>query len=126
MNDIYEQISLTSSNVLIQWKESKDGALHLPDELKAEIDAQNNGITKAIAVGPDCKSVKEGDWVLLNGAGRLLVLDGVTYGLIKEHQVDATFKKKPVLGRNDQDTVPGLKTSKTEKKIKVFNEKHNL
>ncbi len=121
-----DNINLTSSNVLIEWKEAKDGALHLPEELKAQIEAQNNGITKALAVGPDCKSVKEGDWVLLNGAGRLLVLNGIAYGIIKEHQVDATFEKKPILGRNDQDTVPGLKTSKTENKIKVFNQKHSL
>ncbi len=121
-----DQISLTSSNVLIEWKEAKEGALHLPDDLKTQIESQNNGITKALAVGPDCKSVKAGDWVLLNGAGRLIILDGTTYGLVKEHQVDATFKKKPVLGRNDQDPAPGLKTSKTEKKIKVFNDKHSL
>lgn len=122
MNDI----KLTYGNILIEWKEANEGALHLPDELKSQIDAQNNGITKAAAVGPDCKFVKKGDWVLLNGAGRLLVLNGTTYGLIKEHQVDATFKEKPELGKNDQDVVPGLRTEKTEKKIKVFNEKHNL
>mgnify|MGYP003684289979 CR=1 FL=1 len=119
-------INLTGSNVLLEWKESDEGALHLPDDLKAQINAQNNGVTKAISTGPDCKTIKAGDWVLLNGAGRLLVLDGVTYGLVKEHQIDATFNKKPVLGKNEIDIIPGLTTTKTEKKIKQFNTKHKL
>ena len=119
-------INLTGSNVLLEWKESKKGALQLPDELRAQINAQDNGITKALAVGPDCKTIKEGDWVLLNGAGRLLILDGTTYGLVKEHQIDATFKKKPVLGKNELDALPHIKTEKTEKKVVDFNIKHKL
>ena len=100
--------------------------LQLPDDLRAQINAQNNGITKALAVGPDCKTIKKEDWVLLNGAGRLLTLDGTTYGLVKEHQIDATFKKKPVLGKNELDALPQIKTDKTEKKVIDFNLKHNL
>jgi hypothetical protein len=119
-------INLTGSNVLLEWKESKEGTLQLPDELRAQINAQDNGITKALAVGPDCKTIKEGDWVLLNGAGRLLTLDGTTYGLVKEHQIDATFKKKPVLGKTELDPLPSIKTEKTEKKVVDFNLKHNL
>lgn len=121
-----KSINLTSSNILVEWKEAEEGSLHLPDELRTQIDAQNNGITKAIAVGPDCKTVKVGDWVLLNGVGRLLVLENITYGMIKEHQVDATFTKKPLLGKNEQPIAPGLNTLKTEKKIEEFNTKHNL
>ena len=121
-----DNINLTGSNVLLEWKESEEGTLQLPDELRAQINAQNNGITKALAAGPDCKTIKEGDWVLLNGAGRLLTLDGVTYGLVKEHQIDATFKKKPKLGINEFDAAPGLKTEKTKKKVVDFNLKHNL
>ena len=121
-----KNISLTGSNVLLEWKESDEGALQLPEELKAQINAQNNGVTKALAVGPDCKTIKEGDWVLLNGAGRLLVLDGVTYGMVKEHQIDATFKIKPKLGKNELDALPSIKIEKTAKKVEDFNIKHNL
>jgi len=121
-----KSIKLTASNILVEWKEAEEGSLHLPDELRSQIDAQNNGITKAIAVGPDCKTVKEGDWVLLNGVGRLLVLENITYGMIKEHQVDATFTEKPLLGKNEQPIAPGLNTLKTEGKIKEFNVKHKL
>ena len=121
-----KNINLTGSNVLLEWKESDEGALQLPEELKAQINAQNNGVTKALAVGPDCKTIKEGDWVLLNGAGRLLVLDGVTYGMVKEHQIDATFKIKPKLGKNELDALPSIKIEKTAKKVEDFNIKHNL
>ncbi|MAH44669.1 hypothetical protein CMI37_02520 [Candidatus Pacearchaeota archaeon] len=121
-----KNISLTGSNVLLEWKESDEGALQLPDELRAQINAQNNGVTKALAVGPDCKTIKEGDWVLLNGTGRLLVLDGITYGMVKEHQIDATFKAKPRLGKNELDSFSNIKIEKTIKKAKDFNTKHNL
>lgn len=119
-------INLTGSNVLLEWKESKKGALELPEDLKIQINAQDNGITRALAVGPDCKTIKEGDWVLLNGAGRLINLDGTTYGLVKEHQIDATFKKKPVLRKNELDALPYIKTEKTEQKVVDFNIKHKL
>ena len=36
MNDI----KLTYGNILIEWKETNEGALHLPDELKSQIDAE--------------------------------------------------------------------------------------
>jgi hypothetical protein len=121
-----KNINLTGSNVLLEWKESDEGALQLPEELKAQINAQNNGVTKALAVGPDCKTIKEGDWVLLNGAGRLLVLDGITYGMVKEHQIDATFKAKPRLGKNELDSFSNIKIEKTAKKVEDFNIKHNL
>ena len=121
-----KNISLTGSNVLLEWKESNEGALQLPEELKSQIDAQNNGVTKALATGPDCKTIKAGDWVLLNGTGRLLVLDGVTYGMVKEHQIDATFTAKPKLGKNELDSFSNIKIEKTIKKAKDFNTKHSL
>ena len=126
----------TGAGVLLNWQvaekdETKVGIILSP-ELQAEIDAKKNalenGITSVVSVGPDCKQVKVGDWVLLNSAGKLINVDGVQYGFVKEHQIDGIYSKEPSTKRIDEIRAqPGtLKTEKTEKKALDFKDKYKM
>lgn len=126
----------TGAGVLLNWQvaeksETKVGIILSP-ELQAEIDAKKNalenGITIVEAVGPDCKQVKVGDWVLLNSAGKLLNIEGKQYGFIKEHQIDGIYDKEPSTKRVDEIRAqPGtLQTEKTEKKALAFKDKYKM
>lgn len=126
----------TGAGVLLVWqaaeKDEKSAGIILSPELQAELDAKKNalenGITSVAAVGPDCKQVKVGDWVLLNSAGKLINVEGTQYGFVKEHQIDGIYAKEPKTKKIDEiKPQPGtLRTEKTEKKALDFNKKYNL
>jgi co-chaperonin GroES (HSP10) len=131
------------TGVLLKWREAEDdekaSGIIIPEAIRehpeaireqrqAELNALENGITQVMAVGPDCKLVKVGDWVLLNSPGRLINVEGIAYGLVKEHQIDGVFDNEPNTKKVDEIGVaPGtLKTTKTEKKALDFKEKYDM
>lgn len=126
----------TQTGVLLAWREAEDDekktGIIIPEaireERQAQLNALENGITQVVAVGPDCKLVKVGDWILLNSPGRLINVEGTAYGLVKEHQIDGVFHSEPTTKKIDEIGVPPgtLKTTKTEKKALDFKDKYNM
>jgi co-chaperonin GroES (HSP10) len=124
------------TGVLLKWREAendeKASGIIIPEAIReqrqAELNALENGITQVMAVGPDCKLVKPGDWVLLNSPGRLINVEGTAYGLVKEHQIDGVFAKEPSTKKIDEIGAPPgtLKTTKTEKKALDFGNKYKM
>ena len=43
----------------------------------------------------------------MGGAGRLITINDVVYGIIKEHMVDAVFSKEPKIGKDEGKILNG-------------------
>ena len=115
------------TGILLEWIKS-DSKLILSPEIRQMMEMDANRTPKVIAVGPQCKEVKEGKYVLLNSGGKLLEFNGMTVGFCKEHQVDIIYDEKP-----EFQTTPlmsngsgEIKTEKTEKRIIESNNKYNI
>lgn len=122
---------IVGNNVLVHWKEIKDGALALPDDLKKEKEMQENGIVQIAAIGPDCKIAKVGYWAIVNSGGRVLNYNGYCFGIIKEHQIDVVLKEKPetVNGKmagSAELSVNGIKLDKTIGKLGNLKDKYGI
>lgn len=118
----------TGNKVVVNWKEA-ESTLTLSPEMMMMKEMQKNGITQVAAVGPDVKVIKTGDWVLLNAAGRLIKIDGKTYGVVLENQIDGAFDEKPKVTDvpvKEEDLSDRIKTDKTESKIIKLNDKYDI
>jgi hypothetical protein len=118
-------MSVTRSNIVIEWKEYEVPAgLQYSAEMIQAKEAEQNGICKVLAVGEEVKNVKPGDLALMGGVGRLLTLNGITYGIVKEHMIDAVFTKMPKIGADDGESQGGIMTDLTQQQLDRFGEKH--
>jgi hypothetical protein len=120
------EMSVTRSNIVIEWKEYKVPAgLQYSPEMIMQKESEQNGICKVLAVGEDVKNIKPGDLALMGGVGRLLTLNNVTYGIVKEHMVDAVFGKMPKVGSDEGESQGTIMTNLTQKQLDRFGEKHS-
>lgn len=120
------EMSVTRSNIVIEWKEYKVPAgLQYSPEMIMQKESEQNGICKVLAVGEDVKNIKPGDLALMGGVGRLLTLNNVTYGIVKEHMVDAVFGKMPKVGNDEGESQGTIMTDLTQKQLDKFGEKHS-
>jgi hypothetical protein len=120
------EMSVTRSNIVIEWKEYKVPAgLQYSPEMIMQKESEQNGICKVLAVGEDVKNIKPGDLALMGGVGRLLTLNNVTYGIVKEHMVDAVFGKMPKVGSDEGESQGTIMTDLTQKQLDRFGEKHS-
>lgn len=120
---------LTRSNLVVDWQElSGQGGILFPnEEAKMREEARINSICRVLAIGPETETngvIKVGHYVLMGGAGRLVTLDGCTYGIIKEHMVDACFEVLPKLGKDEGSANSGITTKVTSKELDKFANKH--
>ena len=119
----------TISNIIFEWKTLPKSVIDFGSEgVQRDREAEINLFPKVLARGPDCKTVEIGDYVAMNVNNfSILTIDGVPYGIVKEHQVDIAFKEKPAIMtklEGDEITV-----QKTGKKVQDFQErarKNNL
>jgi len=120
---------LTISNVLLEWNvPEKSSIITMTDELKFMEESKINLFPKILAVGPDCKTVKPNQYAVTNTPSlNLITIDGIKYGLVKEHQIDFTIDKLPsTVERLEGDKI---KTEKTSKKVNSFQQrasKHDI
>ncbi len=115
---------LTRSNIAIEWKEyTAPAGLKYDAEMLMQKESELNTICKVLAVGEDVLKIKPGSFALMGGVGRLVVLDGITYGVVKEHMIDMTFTKLPKLGLDEGDSQGGLLLDLTKKQLDKFGEK---
>lgn len=122
------QIEMKQSNILIRWTElavAKDNGIYMSDSVRAQEEARRNQCCEVLAVGDKVLGIVPGNYVLMGGAGRLITLNGVVYGIIKEHMVDATFKTPPTIGRNEGASQGDITTEKTEGRIELLDFKAN-
>ena len=123
------KMSLTRSNIVIEWKEYKVPAgLQYDQNMIQQKEAEQNGICKVLAIGTDVKNngtIKVGDLALMGGVGRLIMLNGITYGIVKEHMIDATFKTMPKVGMDDGESQGSIMTDLTKDQLDRFGEKHS-
>jgi hypothetical protein len=121
-------MAITRSNIVIEWKEYKAPAgLKYSQEMIMAKESEINTVCKVLAVGPEVEAhgiIKPGDLALMGGVGRLLTLNGITYGIVKEHMIDATFKTMPKLGMDEGASQGGLMLDLTKDQIDRFGEKH--
>ncbi len=117
--------NMTKTNVLITWKEftTRSGITLDPQALQMA-EAKLNQCCQVLAVGDEVKSIKVGDFVLMGGAGRLITINDVVYGIIKEHMVDAVFNKEPKIGKDEGKSQGEIKTSVTQSQLEKFSNKH--
>lgn len=115
---------LTRSNIAIEWKEYKaPSGLKYDAEMLMQRESELNTICKVLAVGADVLNIKPGAFALMGGVGRLIVLDGNTYGVVKEHMIDMTFKTLPKLGMDEGESQGLIMTDLTQKQVDKFSEK---
>lgn len=120
------EMSVTRSNIVIEWKEyTVPAGLQYSPEMIMQKESEQNGICKVLAVGEDVKNIKPGDLALMGGVGRLLTLNNVTYGIVKEHMVDAVFGKMPKVGNDEGESQGTIMTDLTQKQLDRFGEKHS-
>ena len=92
----------------------------------ADKESELNGINEVVAVGPDVKDVKVGDWAMLTNTEMPIInIDGTAYMAIKDHMVMLTFDEKPHI-ENCKNPKDGsiIRTKKTEKKALEFKDKY--
>lgn len=125
------KINLTITNVLLEWKTLPESSIVLENnaaQAQFERESAINLYPKVLAVGPDVKTIKPGQYAVSNAAGiNLVTIDGTKYGLLKEHQIDMGLDQEPKV----VDTVPAdlIKTEKTSKKVDSFQikaQKHDI
>tara|TARA_R100001463_G_scaffold45883_1_gene94360 strand:- start:1463 stop:1858 length:396 start_codon:yes stop_codon:yes gene_type:complete len=120
------EMSVTRSNIVIEWKEYKVPAgLQYSPEMIMQKESEQNGICKVLAVGEDVKNIKPGDLALMGGVGRLITLNDTTYGIVKEHMIDAVFGKMPKVGVDEGESQGTIMTDLTQKQLDRFGEKHS-
>lgn len=116
------------ANLLVEWyeKTEEESKIIVADHLRKQFNADLNGVNEVVAVGPDCKFAKVGDWVMIGQADTpVLRIDGKPYAMLREHQVTGKFPE----GRPEMDTSKGLdmpvefKTTKTKSKLDNFAKK---
>lgn len=114
--------------VICEWyvkeeKEEKKKIILTGNAAQNEIESLN-GINEVLAVGPDVKQAKVGDWVMLAHMEVPIVnIDGVPCAMYKEHMIMGTFDEKPDIAENDKNG-PSIRTKKTEKKSLEFKDKY--
>jgi len=108
--------------VKLEIKEVTDAGIILPESHKEQMDYTY----EVVAIGPECRQVKVGDWVLLNANGEKLNIEGEDYGFIKEHQIFGVFAERPQATTAPKRSNSNLKLNKTTKNVEEFNKKHGL
>ncbi len=118
-------ISMKKSNILIEWTDYVSRtSIQLDPASLANAEAKLNQCCKVLAVGDDVTDIKVGNYVLMGGAGRLITLNDTTYGIIKEHMVDATFLTMPKIGKDEGDSQGAIRTDITANQLEKFSKKH--
>ena len=121
----HKKFNLTISNVLLEWKTLPDSPLILEGnaaQAQFEKECAINLFPKVLATGPDVKTLKTGQYAVTNAPGiNLITIDGIKYGLLKEHQIDMGLDQEPkVVETLEADTI---KTTKTATKVGQFQTK---
>ena len=121
----HKKFNLTISNVLLEWNTLPDSPLILEGlsaQAQFEKESAVNLFPKVLAVGPDVKTLKPGQYVVTGAPGiNLITIDDVKYGLLKEHQIDMGLDQKPTgVETLEADSI---KTSKTAVKVDQFQTK---
>jgi hypothetical protein len=118
-------IKMKKSNILITWTEFVSRTnIQLDPVSRANAEAAINQCCEVLAVGSDVTDIKPGDFVLMGGAGRLITLNDSTYGIIKEHMVDATFPTMPKIGKDEGEAHGTIRTDITQGEFNKFGAKH--
>jgi len=125
--DKYKELgaTLTRTNIVVEWEEL-DSKIQMSAENRMALEAEKNIICKILGVGADVKDIKPGQFGLMGGAGRLITLNGVTYGIVKEHMIDAAFDTAPVVTIDHGESQGDIVTSATEAQIDRFASKHRF
>lgn len=114
-------------NVEKETPEGQNGKkITLIGNAKADAEADLNGINEVMAVGPDVKDIKVGEWVMLTNTEMPIInIDGTAYMALKEHMVMLSFDEKPAV-ENCKNPKDGsiIRTRKTEAKALAFKEKY--
>ena len=106
-------------------KKAKNTIILLGND-KANHEEDMNGINEVLAVGPEVKNIKVGDWAMLaNMEVPIINIDGVHCAAFKAHMLMGTFDEKPDT-ENCENPKDGtiIRTRKTEKKALAFKEKY--
>ena len=114
--------TLTRTNIVVEWTELKT-ELTIEPTVKMQREAELNVIVKILGVGNEIKNMSPGQYALLGGAGRLIALNGTTYGIVKEHMIDMVFDTKPEISFDQGESQGEILTTATEQQIKRFAEK---
>ena len=113
--------------VICEWyveEKQEESKIHLIGNAKQDAVDKLNGINEIIAVGPDVKQAKVGDWAFLSHTEVPIVnIDGVHCAMYKEHMIMGSFSSKPAIAENDKEG-PKIKTTKTEEKAVEFKNKY--
>lgn len=84
----------TRAGLLVEYKvkEKTDKGIYLPESKQTF-----KGIVKILAVGPQVKEVKVGDWILVSetASPKLLEIEGVVYGMLQEFEIDWIYNEQP-------------------------------
>lgn len=118
------EATLTRTNVVIEWKEL-DTELTIDPRARMEKEAELNVVVKVLGVGNEVTTIKPGQYALLGGAGRLITLNGDTFGIVKEHMIDMVFDVKPEITFDQGQSQGEIVTSATQEQIKRFSDKHS-
>ena len=118
--------------IYCRWNVRKEAAKGANDKVilvgnaLADAEAELNGINEVVAVGPEVKDVKVGEWVMLTNTEMPIInIDGESYMALKEHMVMLSFTDKPEI-ENCKNPKDGsiIRTKKTEKKALEFKDKY--
>lgn len=114
-------------NVRKETPEGENGKkISLIGNALADAEAELNGINEVVAVGPDVKDIKVGEWVMLTNTEMPIInIDGEAYMALKDHMVMLSFDEKPEV-ENCKNPKDGsiIRTKKTEKKALEFRDKY--
>jgi hypothetical protein len=126
VNKLEELNSMTKTNILIEWtRHSSRTNIKLEGRAHEMAEAALNQCNEVLSIGSEVKDIKIGDFVLMGGTGRLITLNGVKYGIIKEHMVDAVFSSKPRIGEDEGVSQGGINTTITREQVKKFSQKQS-
>jgi len=123
-----KNFKLTISNVLFEWKTLPKSEISFSQELQRDKETRINQFPQVVAVGPDCKTVRAGNFIAINVNNfSILTIDEVPYGLVKEHQIDVAFDKKPDTAHKlEGDPISVEKTGRKVEEFQTKAKKNNL
>ena len=118
---------LTRTNIAVEWEEyTTQTGIQIDPQTKMMQEAKLNVVVKVLGVGADVNVIKKGQYALLGGAGRLITLNGTTYGIVKEHMVDMVFDTKPTVDFDEGEAHGDILTEATQAQVERFGKKHKF
>jgi hypothetical protein len=114
--------------VICEWyvKEEKESKIKLVGNAAQDALEELNGINEILAVGPDCKQAKVGQFAMVGHMEVPIVnIDGIPCAMYKEHMLMGAFDSKPDVEENKNSKEgPVIRTKKTEQKAVDFAHKY--